>query len=371
MFLGLLIDLGAGIEALHGELAKLPLSGWTLETRREKRGGIEGSRVLIGAPHEQAHRHWSEIRAMLERSPLDEAVRDLALRIFQRLAQAEARVHFHEVWALDSILDIVGAAAGLKLLGRPRIFSRPLPLFSGTVSCAHGALPLPAPATLELIKGLPLVDSGLRWELVTPTGAAIAAEVAAFGPLPEFIPERIGYGVGSRDIPEQPNLLRGMLGSVAPPNLETDRIAVIETDLDDANPEWLGFAMERLLQAGALDVSCSPLLMKKGRPGTRVTVLAEPHQAPRLGRLLLLESSAIGVRCHETHRWKLGRQLRRLVTPLGEAYVKLIYEGEKLLRVTPEFESCRSLADQSETPLPEVYRLVEREAARNFFEGKP
>jgi uncharacterized protein (DUF111 family) len=205
-------------------------------------------------------------------------------------------------------------------------------------------------------------------ELVTPTGAAIAAEVAVFGSLPEMTVHRVGYGAGERHLDDRPNLLRGLLGEVAEGMAaETDRVAVLETHLDDANPEWLGALPERLLAAGALDIGYAPLQMKKNRPGVRVTVVAPPERAQSLAGMLLRESSAIGVRCHETVRFKLRRATGRVATTLGEAEVKLIYDGTELLRITPEYESCRQLAQTSGRPLPEVYRLVER-AADGLFE---
>ncbi|NLC69992.1 MAG: nickel pincer cofactor biosynthesis protein LarC [Desulfuromonadaceae bacterium] len=375
MFLGLAIDLGVDPDRLGKELEKLPVSGWSLSARREKRCGIDGLRALVATEEEHAHRTWPIIRDLLENSPLQAAARDLALRIFRRIAEAEARihgvdiseVHFHEVGALDSIIDIAGAAVALDLLGQPKVFCRPLPFSRGAVLCAHGSYPLPAPATLEILKGVPMTDSPLRHELVTPTGAAIVAEIADFDPPPDFIPVRIGYGAGQRDLAEQPNLLRGILGkmAVAPP--QRDRTTVIETDLDDVNPEWLGPLMDRLLEQGALDVSYSPLQMKKGRPGIRITVLAAPEKTAQLSRTLLLNTSAIGVRTHDTRRWKLRREVHSITTPLGQAEVKVIYDGEELLRVTPEYESCRRLAESSGRPLPESYRIVAAEANKQFF----
>ena len=375
MFLGLMIDLGVDPDRLRRELGKLSLPGWSLDVRREKRRGIEGLRTLVTTAEEQAHRTWPIIRELVAKSSLEAATRDLALRIFRRIAEAEARVHgvdisavhFHEVGALDSIIDIAGAAIALNHLGRPRVFCRPLPLFRGSVSCAHGSFPLPAPATLEILKGTPLTDSPLSCELVTPTGAAIAVEIADFSPPPDFMPNRIGYGVGCRDLAEQPNLLRGILGERYGAVPENDRGTVLETDLDDVNPEWLGPLMDHLLEEGSLDVSYTPLQMKKGRPGTRITVPAPPQHAARLGRILLLETSAIGVRFHEAGRWKLERETRLLATALGEAQIKLIFDGGKLLRVTPEYESCRLLAQQTGMPLPEIYRIVAAEADKRFF----
>ena len=373
MFLGLMIDLGVDPAAIEAELKKLPVSGWQLEYRREKRQGIEGTRLVVACAEEKHHRTWADIDRMLVECALLPAVKELARRIFHRIGVAEARVHgvplekvhFHEVGALDSIVDIVGAAAGLRLLGAREIVCSPLPLSRGMIATAHGAFPLPAPATVAILEGLPVTDGHSEFELVTPTGAAIAAEIAVFGPLPAMTLANVGYGVGGRQLPDRPNLLRGMLGKPAA-TTETDRVAVLETHLDDANPEWLGTLMERLMAAGAHDVGYGPLQMKKNRPGQRVTVIAPPELASSLASLLMRESSAIGVRCHETMRYKLRREKRNLATPLGEAKVKLLFDGDELIRITPEHDSCRELAQKSDRPLPEVYRIVERAADKLF-----
>ncbi|OHB33779.1 MAG: TIGR00299 family protein [Desulfuromonadaceae bacterium GWC2_58_13] len=371
MMLGLLADLGVSLDTIAAELDKLPVTGYSLAGSREIRRGIEGARVRVAIAEQHHHRTWASIDRMLEESPLSPAVKTRARRIFHRVGEAEATVHgcpietvhFHEVGAVDSIIDIVGAAIGLELLDLDRIVCAPLPMSHGSIQCAHGAIPLPAPATLEILRGLPVVDGRCDKELVTPTGAAIAAEIAEFGSMPEMTIARIGYGVGSRDLADRPNLLRGILGTTPETeSMETDLVTVLESHLDDSTPEILGYLMERLFAAGALDVGYSPLQMKKNRPGVRLTLVCPLHLAEALGRLLLRESSAIGVRRYETQRLKLRRERATVSTPLGEATVKLIYEGEHLLRITPEFDSCRHLAQQSGTPLPEVYRLVERAA---------
>jgi len=376
MLLGLLLDLGLPLADLETGLRALPLGGWQLESRRELRQGIAGCRALVTVAEDHHHRTWLQIDQMLAAAPLDAAVAALARRIFRRIGVAEAKVHgitleqvhFHEVGALDSIVDIVGAAIGLHLLGIDQVICAPLPMSQGTVQCAHGTFPLPAPATVEILLGCPVRDGRCDKELVTPTGAAIVAEIARFGALPEMNLSAVGYGVGGRDLVDRPNLLRGLLGQASEQG-DCDQVCVLETHLDDANPEWLGALMEQLLQAGALDVGYSPLQMKKNRPGVKVTVIAPPPLAEPLSRLLLHQSSAIGVRRSMTERRKLRRQAAKVVTALGEAAVKLIYDGEQLLRITPEFESCRLLAEHSGRPLPEVYRLVER-AAENLFMGQ-
>lgn len=377
MFLGLLVDLGVDPEQIEAQLRSLPLDGWSLSWQREKRRGIEGCRALVGVDEEKQHRSWREIDHMLVTSSLHAPVGELARRIFHRLAQAEGKVHgvppeevhFHEVGALDSIIDIVGVAAGLAALAPNRIVCGALPFATGMVLSAHGRYPLPAPATLELLRGWPHRPDASESELLTPTGAAIIAEVASFGPFPVMTLEQVGYGVGSRDPGDRPNLLRGCLGRVAS-TAGRDRVAVIETHLDDSTPELLGYLSERLLAAGALDVGYSPLQMKKNRPGVRLTVVAPPAEQERLARLILRESSAIGVRFCESERLKLRREAGVVMTALGEAVVKLIFEGEELLRISPEYESCRTLAAATERPLAEVYRLVEQAADEKYVKNQ-
>ncbi|MDZ4183445.1 MAG: nickel pincer cofactor biosynthesis protein LarC [Desulfuromonadales bacterium] len=375
MFLGLLVDLGVEPEQIEAQLRCLPLGGWRLSWQREKRRGIEGCRALVSVNEELQHRSWRDIDQMLVDSSLAVPVRELAQRVFHRLAVAEGRVHgvpaaevhFHEVGALDSIVDIVGVAAGLVALAPSRIVCGALPFATGMVQSAHGRYPLPAPATLELLRGWPHRPDASDSELLTPTGAAIIAEVASFGAFPAMTLEQVGYGVGSRDPGERPNLLRGCLGRVASPE-GRDRVAVIESHMDDSTPELLGYLSERLFAAGALDVCYSPLQMKKNRPGTRLTVVARPAEQEQLARLILRESSAIGVRLSECERLKLRREAGVVTTDYGEAVVKLIFEGEELLRVTPEFESCRTLAVATARPLAEIYRLVEQAAAEKYLQ---
>lgn len=375
MCLGLLIDLGLDPADLDADLRTLPINGWHLEVRAEQRHGLGGTRVEVRCEPGHRHRSWSDIDSLLATCPLPAAVTDRARRIFRRLGEAEAhvhrvpleQVHFHEVGAVDAIVDIVGTAAGLDRLGIAAAVCAPLPLSRGLTRGSHGALPLPAPATLELLRGAPVRDAGSEIELVTPTGAAIAVEIAGFGPLPAMTVERVGYGVGGRELADRPNLLRGILGRVGGTgHLLHDTVTVIETHIDDCLPEILGTLLERLLAAGALDAAFTPRQMKKNRPGVTLTVLAPPPLADTLARLILRESSAIGVRLFEARRLKLRREVHTIATPLGPAEIKLVFEGETLLRAAPEHAACVALADRSGRPLPEVYRLVTDAAARAF-----
>lgn len=373
MCLGLLIDLGLDPAALEADLQTLPVGGWQLEVRTELRHSLGGTRAEVRCERQHRHRPWHEIDAMLAASSLPPAITATARRIFRGLGEAEAhvhrlpleQVHFHEVGGVDAIIDIVGTAIGLHRLQIDAVICAPLPLSHGLARGSHGALPLPAPATLELLRGAPVRDAGCNRELVTPTGAAIAAAVASFGEWPAMVVDRIGYGVGGWDLEDRPNLLRGILGRVdATDGLRQDTVTVIETHIDDSLPEVLGTLLERLLEAGALDAAYTPRQMKKNRPGITLTVVAPPALANDLARLILRESSAIGVRLYETRRLKLRREIKTIDTVLGPAAVKLIFDGSELLRIAPEHAACADLARRSGKPLAEVYRLVTAAAAR-------
>ena len=375
MTIGLLVDLGLDLQHLQTELEKLPITGYRLAQSLETRHGIGGTRIEVVCDGSQPSRTWSEIDAMIAESGLFEAVKDTARRIFRCLGEAEAHVHkialdevhFHEVGAVDAIVDIVGSAIGFQMLGIQDVVCVPLPLSNGMTRGSHGSIPLPAPATLQILSGHPVRNADSTRELVTPTGAAIAATVARFGSMPEMIIDRIGYGVGGWDLDDRPNLLRGILGRrEAAATFEHDYVTVIETHIDDSSPELLGSLIDRMMSDGALDAALSPLLMKKNRPGSCLTVIAEPHDAAPLAQTILRQSSAIGVRMHEARRIKLRRQSATVRTSLGEVAVKLIYESERLLRITPEHAGCLQLAKVSGRPLPEVYRIVTTAANRQF-----
>ncbi len=368
MFLGLLLDLGVDRTLLENELAKLPIDGFKLEIGREQRHGIEGCRVKVINTESHHHRSWSCIDQLLTDSTLLNPTKELTRRFFRRLGEAEAKVHgididqvhFHEVGAIDAIVDLTGAAIGLQLLGVDKVICSPLPLSRGMSRCAHGALPLPAPATLELLQGQPIVDSGCNKELVTPTGATIVAELAEFSQLPELRIERTGYGVGGWQLDDRPNLLRGIIGELCQAaDPAHDRVQLLETHIDDSTPEQLGYLLEKLLESGALDAGYSPLQMKKNRPGIRLTVVCQPENAADLAQLILRQSSAIGVRNQTCERFKLDRRSTTVTTELGNVQVKLIYDGSKFLRLTPEYEDCRRLALASKEPLEKIYRQIE------------
>lgn len=371
MTVGALLDLGAPLELLRESLALLPIphSSYSLHREETARRGVRATKFSVRIEEHQPHRHYSGIAAMIDRSGLPEGVRERAQRIFFRLAEAEARVHgveigqvhFHEVGGLDSIIDIVGTAVCLEHLGVGQVFAAPLPLGGGFVDTAHGRLPVPAPATAELLRGLRVHGALGEGERVTPTGAAIVAALASgFGPPPGFGMEQVGCGAGDRDFPDAPNILRLFLGERATP-LAGDVVEVMETHIDDMNPEILGFLLERLMEAGALDAAFSPLQMKKNRPGVRLTVLSTPELLPALARLVLAETTAIGVRHYPVQRLKLERSLEERDTSLGQVRVKVIRDAGGDGRVVPEYEECRRIALEKRLPLLEVYRIIERE----------
>jgi len=376
MFLGALLDLGVSEEVLRTELAKLKLPGYTISTRRVVKQNIEATKFDViefqRAPHRGAatpNRRYSEIAAMITGSGLSATVKQRALNVFKRIGEAEAKIHgvpletihFHEVGAVDSIVDIVGVCIAVEALGVDEIQASPVPLGSGFVETAHGRFPVPAPATLDLLKGIPTQSSNIAMELVTPTGAALLAEFCTrFGPMPALAVEKIGYGAGSRDLEKTPNVLRAIVGRVDA--AEQDVVAVIETNIDDMNPELFGDVMERVLTAGALDVFWTPVQMKKNRPGTLVTVLCEREATDRLAELLLSQTTSFGVRVHEARRRKLSREIVTVVTKFGEIEVKVGRLAGRVVQRSPEFESCKRAATLAGVAVREVYNEAARAA---------
>jgi pyridinium-3,5-bisthiocarboxylic acid mononucleotide nickel chelatase len=373
MTIAAFLDLGVPIEVLKEGLGRLslPRSAYSIGMESTQRRGIRAASFRVYVEEHQPHRHYIDISGMIEGSPLADKVKETAQKIFFRLAEAEARVHgveighvhFHEVGGVDSIVDIVGTAICLDYLGVEEIHASPLPFGSGFVETAHGRLPVPAPATAELMKGMPVHFGCGPGERVTPTGAAILATLAGgFGPAPVMTVSAVGNGAGSRDFDDMPNILRLFLGEKTG-TFQKDTIYVIETHIDDMNPEILGFLMERLLAQGALDVSFSPLQMKKNRPGVRLTVLSSLAGLDELARLVLTESTAAGVRYYPVERKMLGRALEERVTSLGKVQVKVFQADGTHVRVAPEYEECRRIAKETGRPLMEIYRLIERETS--------
>jgi hypothetical protein len=376
MFLGLLLDLGCDPEAIRNGLAGLGLSGWELLPRREPAGSIAATGVTVAVTAPQPRRTWSEIRELLTAAPLPDTARSCALGVFALLAEAEARVHgcdpaavhFHEVGAVDAIIDIVGSAVGLDLLKIDRLICSPLPMPRGQIRCAHGLLPLPAPAVCELLKGMPVYGVELEQELVTPTGAALVRQLAGgFGPMPAMHIEEVGYGRGSRELADgRPNLLRGIIGRARVVR-EAAEVEVISCNLDDWSPESFPFLSARLFDLGALDVSLIPVLMKKGRPGYLLQIICRPEESREAQRLVLSETTALGLRYHREQRWTLARHQGSVATPFGRVKVKLA-ETPSGPALYPEYEDCRRLALASGRTLKEIYTAVYRCRPEDFEE---
>jgi len=367
MFAAALLDLGVPLSLFQDAIQGLHLPEKViLKTERALRGGLAGTRFIVEIPHEHdshdhshhvhSHDHehgrsWAQIRALLQNSHLTSPVKETALKIFHRVAEAEARlhgkpvdeVHFHEVGAVDSIVDILVAAIGIHHLGLPHVTASVPVEGTGTIQCAHGSFPLPAPATAEILRGIPLRQIDVSAELTTPTGAAILAQlVRHFGPLENFTTEKIGYGLGSRDLPSRPNVLRTFFGHTSN-SLSSSHESIIEirTHLDDITGEHLAHAIDCLMQAGALDASALPLLMKKGRPGYLLTVLALPKDSEQLASLVLRETTAFGLRLERVERRTLRREEKTVSTPYGPIRVKLGYLGDSLVQIHPSDADCR------------------------------
>jgi pyridinium-3,5-bisthiocarboxylic acid mononucleotide nickel chelatase len=367
MTLAALIDAGVDADAIRAGLASLGLP-IAVEIEKVRKGGFASTYVRIEAPEEHEHRFLPDVEAILNRGTLTPRQRDLALRIFRRLAEAEAavhglpleRVHFHEVGALDSIADIAGAAIALDLLGAQRVTSRSVPTGSGTVKCAHGLMPVPAPATAELLKGVPLAPTSIKAELTTPTGAAILTTVVQeWVETPVMTVQHVGHGAGRREFVEQPNLLRLFVGTVAEP-VDADRVWLLETNLDDLPAAVIGYCYDLLLAAGALDVYSTPIFMKKNRPGVLLSVLAPEPALLALEEILFRETTTLGVRRHPVDRHKLRRQAHTVETPWGPVRGKLGWRDGQPPAFSPEYEDCARVARQHGIALREVMARAER-----------
>lgn len=363
MHLAALLDLGLDYDELVLELAKLGVDGYGVQAQRASRKGIVGTQVrVVIDPKQPHHRNLRQIEALIGHSLLADAVQARAITVFRRLAEAEARIHdtspdqihFHEVGALDAIVDIVGGAIALEWLNVDRVLCSPVELGSGIAHCEHGVLPVPTPATLELLKGVPVRLSAVPFEATTPTGAALLATfVDEFVERPTFSVHRIGYGVGHRDGPI-PNVLRVCLGEQAETE-EQSELQMLECNIDDMNPEYYDLILERLLAAGALDTWLTPVQMKKNRPGTLLSVLCPPPLALRLKKLLFIETTTLGVREHPVQRTALVREVLPVMTRYGEVAVKVAYFQGRPLRGKPEYEDCKRLALEHGVPLHLIY----------------
>jgi uncharacterized protein (TIGR00299 family) protein len=398
MFLGALIDAGVSPKLLEDTVKALDI-GARLQISKVVRGGISATKVDVYAsgekdlprevfleqhgldrPHEHSHEHGrtlTEIRHIIEKAAISSTAKATAIEIFEALGQAEAeihntsidQVHFHEVGAVDAMVDIVCAAVGAESLAVHEWVCSPLNVGGGTVKCTHGTLPVPAPATLKLLRDAPVYSSGPQVELVTPTGAAIVKTLSTrFAPFPAMKIEKAGYGAGTRDFPDHPNLLRLTIGEAEPTdraNTSNDRIMVLEANLDDLSPQVLAYAMERLLAEGALDVFSVPVQMKKSRPGALLTVLAKTEDANRLTKTIFAETTTLGVRRHEEQRQTLSRRWETVDTTWGPVRIKIANMNGSISNYAPEYEDCRSLAEAQHVPL----RTVMQEAIQQYLRG--
>ncbi len=365
MALGALIDAGVSVSDLLEGLRSLPLDGWDLQVSRTRKGPLAATSVTVAITKPQPHeRHLPEIESLIAASDLPEKVKAKSKTVFRLLAEAEAKVHgieiekvhFHEVGAVDSIVDIVGTVFALHLLGVEIVHASALPFSRGRVQTDHGELPVPAPATMELLRGVPTYPLAVEAELVTPTGIALLKGLAnSFGMPPPFTPQQIGYGAGKRELPF-PNVLRVVIGEVvaSPEGLERERLTIVETNLDDMSGELAGFVLEQLLEVGARDVWLTPAQMKKNRPAIVLSVLCDGERLPKVLDILLQETTSLGVRVREVERLCLPREVVEVATPYGAVRVKVAKWGDRIVNIAPEYEDCRRLSKQQKVSLKEV-----------------
>ena len=373
MTLGAFFDLGVPEEWLKDRLEAIPLTGFEVLAETVSRHGIQAKSVEVRVKDDATSRHYEDIKSILEKSPMSSGVKQRSLDIFERIADAEAlihgcpkeKVHFHEVGGIDALVDIVGTALCVDYLKIDSVIASPIPVGRGFVTCQHGTLPVPAPATLGILKGVPIYGTNIPHEMVTPTGAAIIATLAgSFKEMPDMIIEEIGYGAGKRELETQPNLLRIVLGTEITNSekelgvYQADQIVILETCIDDMNPEVFGFLMERLFEKGALDVYWIPIFMKKNRPGTMIQVLCPENYREVLMTCILSESSSLGVRYYHVKRRMLGRERIMVKTVYGEIAVKRITELDGSSRIIPEYEICKKIALEKNLPIRMVYDTI-------------
>ncbi|MBN1378508.1 MAG: nickel pincer cofactor biosynthesis protein LarC [Gammaproteobacteria bacterium] len=368
MHLGAMIDIGVDKEYLLSELKKLNLTGYNIQILRDSKKGIQGSRVNIELTEKQTARDLKDIEKIIFDSRLSDAVKQLSSKIFQKLAAAEAKIHgksiheihFHEVGAVDAILDIVGSAICIDALHVEKILCSPVELGGGYISCEHGTLPVPAPATIALLKNVPIRTGKVAFETTTPTGAAILATIVdEFGKQFEFTPEKTGYGIGMRDL-EIPNVLRVTLGSQQTTSLASETITVIECNIDDMNPEFYDYLIDKLMTIGAKDVYITPIYMKKTRPAAKLTVLCSEDTSDKMTELLLNETTTLGIRTYRADRAMLEREISVVETKYGKVKVKSARLGDKILKSKPEYEDCKRIANEMNVPLQAVYDEVNK-----------
>ena len=370
MVLGAFADLGVDMGLIKGELYKIPLTGFDITVNTVCRSGITAKNLQVSITGEGTpSRNYAQIKSLIEKSGLSPFVKRAGLGIFEKIAKAEGKihntplekVHFHEVGGIDSLVDILGSAISMEFLGIKKVISSKIPLGTGFVTCSHGNLPVPAPATLSILKGAPVYGTQIPHELTTPTGAAIISFFAdSFGPIPDMLISKIGYGAGKREHKTRPNILRIITGS-APLKSEycrDDEITVIETVIDDMNPEIYGFVMDRLFKAGALDVIWIPAFMKKNRPGTIVQVLCPMELQEAMAALILTETTSSGLRHYTVRRKKLPRRMLKIDTQFGKVEVKAMVDPKGVEQIVPEYEVCKKIAGKKNIPIKTVYAII-------------
>lgn len=382
MTLGALVDAGLDFNLLQRDLAGLALDEYELYEEKVVKNGISGTKVHVLALEGHVHRHLGDIKAIIQRSALPEEVKEKSIQVFTRLAEVEAKIHgttvdqihFHEVGAVDAIVDIVGAVIGFWRLGIEKVYASPVHTGTGFVKAAHGVMPVPAPATLELLRGVPVYARDIQQELVTPTGAAILTSFCQdFGPMPEFKVERVGYGAGEKNL-EIPNLLRLTVGELKTNEEKAEKSIVrqdgiregqaltVEVNIDDMNPEFYDHLFEKLLKAGAMDVYLQNIQMKKNRPASMLTVQIHPEKLEEFRTLIFKETTSIGLRVYPITKYMLPYELRTIETEYGKARVKVAFLEGKICTLSPEYEDCRKLALESGLSIKTVYDLVKQSA---------
>ena len=372
MTLGALVDAGVPLKELERRLSLLPVKGYKLKAVKVKRAGISATKVDVvikrsAISSQQSAKKWKDVEKIIKTSKLSPQIKNKGLLIFKRLFEAEARVHggkydtvhLHELGAVDCIVDIFGTLIGLDILGIKKIYSSSLNLGSGTIKTEHGILPVPAPASIELLKGVPVYSSDIKFELTTPTGAVLISSLASgFGPLPEMKVTKTGCGAGNKDFKDRPNILRLFIGEEVKKKKADDEIAVIETNIDDMNPEVYEYVMDMLFKAGALDICLTHIIMKKGRPAVKLTVLSEKAKKDKMVSIILKETTSIGLRFYNAGRKVLKREIKKVKTRYGVIRVKESRLGDEIVKVSPEYEDCKKIAKKLGVPLIEIMKMA-------------
>jgi uncharacterized protein (TIGR00299 family) protein len=378
MIMGALVDAGLDLEELELELGKLKVSGYKIKVEKTVRGGISGTKFNVDVAKRVVKRRLKDIVEIVEQSNLEDDIKRLGKKIFEELAIIEAKIHnknveethLHEVGGLDSIIDVFGSLIGMKKLGIEVAYSSKIHVGTGFVECQHGILPVPAPATLELLKGIPIYSRGIKAELTTPTGAAILKTISgSFGSMPEIKVNRIGYGAGSREL-KIPNLLRVYIGETKDGEYEQDDVILIQTNIDDMNPELFDYVSETIQEKGALDVFMTPIFMKKNRSGIMLSVLTTLDKLDEILSAIFTETTTLGVRIYNLERKKLSREIILVKTRFGNIKMKIGKIGNQIKNIAPEYESCKEIAVKQGIPLKDVYDEAKEVARKTLLKGK-